>query len=195
MRSSNRSKNKSVSPEKVQPKPKAPVPYISSKRTLRESLTVNKFVKTIRKATDLAHRIDWALLSNEQHHSKVIDLTQLVINDLFGMVASAFEEDDAALIVSDFQKTFYPADGEKNMPRDVNNTDLKNSVEDGFDKEGGGMGKIEVDDGYKSFDTFGGEKGNFSTQEARYGTLTQSLGGSIDQESPSNKAAKIRSMT
>lgn len=60
------------------------------------------FVKTIRKATDIAHRVDWALLSDEQQHTRVVDLTQIVINDLFSMVAYAFTENDPALIVSDF---------------------------------------------------------------------------------------------
>jgi hypothetical protein len=38
-------------------------------------LKVEAFVRTIRKATDLAHRIDWPLLTEREHHTKVIDLS------------------------------------------------------------------------------------------------------------------------
>ena len=78
-----------------------------------------------------------------------------MINDLFGMVASAFVEDDPGLIVSDFQKTFYP---------EGRNRDPKAST-DGFANvrpdslSGVKFEDRHMDDGYKSFDTFGGDKG------------------------------------
>lgn len=46
-------------------------------------LKVETLIRKIRKATDLAHRIDWPLLTDREHHNKVIDISQLVINDLF----------------------------------------------------------------------------------------------------------------
>jgi len=54
------------------------------------------FVKTIRRSTDLANKIDWGMLNYEQHHGKIIDLTQLVINDLFDLLALSFEKGDPA---------------------------------------------------------------------------------------------------
>jgi len=66
------------------------------------------FIKTIRKATDLANRIDWQLLGVEQHHSKVIDLSQLIINDLFILIGNSFPGGSPSTVASDFLKTFYP---------------------------------------------------------------------------------------
>ena len=70
-----------------------------------------------------------------------MDLTQIVINDLFSMVAYAFTENDPSLIVSDFVRTFYP-EGQsttQKLPETAVNA--------------------EIQDGFKSFDTFGGVGG------------------------------------
>jgi len=78
------------------------------------------FIKTIRKATDLAHRIDWPLLGVEQHHSKVIDLAQLIINDLFILIGSSQKSGNASEVASDFIRTFYPDIGSPRKITDGN---------------------------------------------------------------------------
>ena len=45
--------------------PKSQISKLTSKRTLKNPLNIQTFIKTIRRGTDLAHRIDWGLLSNE----------------------------------------------------------------------------------------------------------------------------------
>lgn len=37
-------------------------------------LKVQTFIRTVRKATDLAHRVDWPLLTEREHHAKVMDI-------------------------------------------------------------------------------------------------------------------------
>ena len=80
-----------------------------SRKTVR-FLQVPEFVKTIRRATDLAHRIDWDMLTPEKHHSKVLDLSQMIINDLFEMIGSSIAEGGAAAVATDFFKSFYSSD-------------------------------------------------------------------------------------
>lgn len=71
-------------------------------------LKVETFIRTIRKATDLAHRIDWPLLTEREHHTKVIDICQLVVNDLFLFLGNSFQYGGAQVVITDFLKTFYP---------------------------------------------------------------------------------------
>jgi len=71
-------------------------------------LKVETLIRTIRKATDLAHRIDWPLLTEREHHTKVIDICQLVINDLFLFLGNSYAYGGKSTVVSDFLKTFYP---------------------------------------------------------------------------------------
>ena len=56
----------------------------------------------------MAQLIDWGLLNKEKTHTKVLDLTQIVINDLFSLITSCFEDGNPSEIVTDFCKTFYP---------------------------------------------------------------------------------------
>ena len=74
----------------------------------QELLTVVSFVKSIRRTTDLCHRIDWALLTPDQQHTKVLDLSQLVINDIFALIASCYLDLPTKSIVDDVVRTFYP---------------------------------------------------------------------------------------
>lgn len=88
-------------------------------------LNVAEFVKTIRRSTDLAHKLDWRLLTVEQQHSKILDLTQLVINDLFSMITDSFVESKASDIVNDFVKTFHPTVLGLPDPRETEETQPK----------------------------------------------------------------------
>ena len=156
-------------------------------------LIFDQLSKTLKRAIDLTKRIDWGILSTEQQHSKVIDLTQVVINDLFGMIASSYVEDDAALIVSDFQKTFYP-EGSRGGERD-----LKIQSADGFttirpptDPLVAQVTQVNnsAQDRYKSLDHFATP---MPKVDAPFGTLSQSL-EAMDLGSPGKTAARLRSM-
>lgn len=74
----------------------------------QDLLTVVSLVKVIRRTTDLCQRIDWGLLTPDQQHSKVLDLSQLVINDIFALIASCYLDLPTKSIVNDFVRTFYP---------------------------------------------------------------------------------------
>jgi hypothetical protein len=47
----------------------------SNSRMPTQLLKVETLIRTIRKATDLAHRIDWPLLTVNEHHTRVIDIS------------------------------------------------------------------------------------------------------------------------
>ena len=118
------------------PKPiKTSVESFQRPKILKKLLNVQDFVKTIRRSTDLAHKIDWALLTIDQQHSKILDLSQLVINDLFSMITDSFVEAKAADIVNDFVKTFHPVVVGLPDPNETEETQVKpteGSVEEEF---------------------------------------------------------------
>ncbi len=66
------------------------------------------FLSTIRRSTDLAMKLDWNLLNQEQQHAKILDLSQMVINDLFALITASFTDARVNDTVEDFCKTFYP---------------------------------------------------------------------------------------
>ena len=88
--------------------------------------------------------IDWGLLNKEKTHAKVLDLTQIVINDLFSMITSCFEDGRPSDIVTDFCKTFYPAVVGEEEPEHL---DMSVQVTQGLEGEP-----------RTSFGTFGGER-------------------------------------
>ena len=77
-------------------------------RIIKQLLNLPTFLQTIRRSTDLATKLDWNLLNAEQQHAKILDLSQMVINDLFAMITSSFTDARANDTVEDFCKTFYP---------------------------------------------------------------------------------------
>ena len=80
----------------------------SNPRMPTSLLKIEQFIRTIRKSTDLAHRIDWPLLTEREHHGKVIDICQLVINDLFLFLGNSYQYGGSKVVVQDFLKSFYP---------------------------------------------------------------------------------------
>ena len=48
------------------------------------------------------------MLNPDQAHAKILDLSQMVINDLFAMITASFEDARVNDTVNDFVKTFYP---------------------------------------------------------------------------------------
>ena len=156
---------------KVSSKESLPKPMLTSKdsytkpKILKKLLNVQDFVKTIRRNTDLATQIDWKLLSIDQQHSKILDLSQLVINDLFAMITDSFVESKPSDIVSDFVKTFHPVvvglpdprETEESQVKPTEQSELMESMQKS--KEDGVLRAVDRDhNGYKSFDTFGGDK-------------------------------------
>ncbi len=75
----------------------------------------------------------------------------MVINDLFTMITSSFQDARINDTVEDFCKTFYPVmmGLEAEQPNQDTQSPIMNTLTT--------MGQ-EQPDGYKSFDTFGGEK-------------------------------------
>ena len=71
-------------------------------------MTIQGFLGTIRRSTDLATKLDWNLLNPDQQHAKILDLAQMVINDLFSMITTSFTDARVNDTVEDFIKTFYP---------------------------------------------------------------------------------------
>ena len=95
----------------------------SNSRVPTSLLKIEQFIRTVRKSTDLAHRIDWPLLTEREHHTKVIDICQLVINDLFLFLGNSYQLGGSKSVVEDFLKTFYP---ELAPSSDAQSIDIKN---------------------------------------------------------------------
>ena len=119
-------------------------------RQINRLLSKQTFLSTIRRSTELALNLNWGPLQPDQEHAKVLELSQLVINDLFGMITSSFADARVGDTVEDFVKTFYP------VVMGIEEGSELGRVEDRIATEG--QVSAGGHDGYKSFDTFGGEK-------------------------------------
>ena len=80
----------------------------SNQRLPTQLLKVQTFIRTVRKSTDLAHKVDWPLLTEREHHAKVMDICQLLIKDMLTFLSNSFGYSNPETVIEDFIKSYYP---------------------------------------------------------------------------------------
>ena len=106
----------------------------------------------------------------------MLDLSQLIINDLFEMIASSLDGATPTTIVQDFVKSFYPdiqgapkqvekspskasvANSKQQSPRSSRSGAVSNKKRPADETPSPVKNTVSIQDGYQSFDTFGGDQ-------------------------------------